>query len=168
MPPPPAMHQSFSDDAVHQHHQQHQHQQHQQHQQHHHQQQRPQYTHVPSADFAGYATGGGFYGDASSSDLGFGQQMDANQAGWSQAMSPSAGQGMFGADPHQQHRHHAQQQQPGSQQQQQAQQAQQQAQQQQQQQQAPQFNYATQHFGHFNPQQLAALPQEIQAPRPAW
>ncbi|CDW96014.1 hypothetical protein [Sporisorium scitamineum] len=89
MPPPPAMHQSFSDDAVHQ--QQQHHQQQSQHQ--------PQYTHVPSADFSNYAASG-FYGDASSSaanhDLGFGQQaIDANQAAWSQNMSPNANQGLF-------------------------------------------------------------------------
>lgn len=147
MPPPPALHHSFSEDAVHQHQQQ--------------QQQQPQYTHVPSADFPNYAAGG-FYGDASAAagnhDLGFAQPaglaVDASQAAWSQNMSPNTTQGMFGDA----HHHH---------QQQQLHQGQQQAQQQQQQQ-TPQFNYAAQHFGHFNPQQLALQPQEIQAPRPAW
>ncbi|KIS71324.1 MADS-box-containing transcription factor [Mycosarcoma maydis] len=163
MPPPPAMHQSFSDDAVHQHHQ-HQHHQHQHRQQ---QQQQQQYTHVPSADFPNY-TAAGFYGDvpnsAANPDLGFGQagglSID-NQAVWAQTMSPNPNQ-MF--DPSNHHQHHQQQQQPGQQQS-----SQQQSQQQQQQQSSVQFGYATQHFGHFNPQQLAAMqPQEIQAPRPAW
>ena len=151
MPPPP-MHQSYSDDAVHQH------QHHQQQQQH-----QPQYTHVPPADFTGYGTGG-FYGDASGAagahDLGFAQQgalgVDANQAAWNQTMSPPTNtQSMF-PDPN----HHQQQQQHLHQQQ-------------HQQQSQPQFNYnaaaAAQHFGHFNPQQLQSMqPQEIQAPRPAW
>lgn len=142
MPPPPALHHSFGEDALRQ-------------QQHH----QPQYTHVPSTDFPNYAAGG-FYGDASSAtgnhDLGFAQSaglaVDANQAAWSHNMSPNNTQGMF-SDPH----HH---QQP------QLHQAPQQTQQQQQQ--APQFNYAAQHYGHFNPQQLAMQSQEIQAPRPAW
>ncbi|KAJ9477487.1 Pheromone receptor transcription factor [Pseudozyma hubeiensis] len=150
MPPPPAMHQSFSDDAVHQHHQ-HQQQSHSQHQQ-------PQYTHVPSGDFPNY-TAGGFYGDASAAaanhDLGFGQPNGLSvdgQPNWAQTM-PSNPNQMFDPSHHQ---HQQQQHQPG--------------QQQQQQQQPPAaFNYAAQHFGHFNPQQLNAMqPQEIQAPRPAW
>nr|CDI52162.1 MADS-box homolog Umc1 [Melanopsichium pennsylvanicum 4] len=114
MPPPLAMHQSYSDDAVHHHNQ---------HQQSHHQQ--PQYTHVPTADFANYNTNGFYGADAA----GFTAQqsmgnVDANQ--WSQTLSPPNAQ---------------------------------------------QFNYnAAQHFGHFNPQQLAGIQQsqEMQAPRPAW
>lgn len=134
-PMPPPMHQSYSDDAVPQHHQQHH---------------QPQYTHVPSADFAQYGAGG-FYtdssGQAGTHDMSFNQQsaagiVDANQAAWNQNMSPTGNtQAMFSNDPHHQHP-------------------------------APGFNYAaanTQHFGHFNPQQVAAMqPQEIQAPRPAW
>ena len=122
MPPPSAMHQSFSDDPVHHHH--------------HQQQQQPQqYTHVASSgDFSSYTATANF------TDLAFAPQVDTNHA-WSQNMSNS-NQTVY--DPHPQHQHAAQQQhQPTA------------------------MSYATQHYGHFNPQQVANLqPHEI--PRPAW
>ncbi|GAC72553.1 hypothetical protein PANT_7d00158 [Moesziomyces antarcticus T-34] len=123
--PPPAMHQSFSDDAVHQQHQQHQHQQQQQ-----------QYTHVGSSEFAGYGNAA-FYGDTGSGNaslnLGYAQPgahagnlaVDANGAAWNQNMSPNPNAQMFDTQM-----------------------------QQQQQQASGAFNYAQQqqqqqHFGHF-------------------
>ncbi|ETS60936.1 hypothetical protein PaG_04862 [Moesziomyces aphidis] len=125
--PPPAMHQSFSDDAVHQQHQQHQHQ-HQQHQQ--------QYTHVGSSEFTGYGNAA-FYGDTGSGNaslnLGYAQPgahagilaVDANGAAWNQNASPNPNAQMFDTQM-----------------------------QQQQQQASGAFNYAQQqqqqqHFGHF-------------------